>query len=252
MAFVPPPTYARLLIVLLVALTTACGRGDGTNGDGDRSEVRERNVRFETSDGVTLTGRLFGRSRVGVALAHMYQADATSWYTAAHDLARAGYMALAFDFRGYRDSQGDKQTSKAPTDIDAAESYLKRAGARDVVYVGASMGGTASILAAQSQDPLALVLVSAPVRFMSLDATVAATNVQRPVLLMASRGDGEAFDALGELERSLPNPEDTKVYDGDAHGTSLLDERPEAVDEIIQFLKRYAPTSPTITSTPES
>jgi hypothetical protein len=99
---------------------------------------------------------------------------------------------------------------------------------------------------------VAVVVISAPIRFMSLDATIAATNVQRPVLLMASRGDSEAFESLGALERSLPNPEDTKIYDGDAHGTSLLDARPEAVEEIVAFLKRYAPTARNaVTTSPE-
>ena len=77
-------------------------------------------------------------------------------------------------------------------------------------------------------------------RFMGLDAPSSRPDVQRPVLLLASRDDDAAFQLVEELERALPNP-DTKIYDGDAHGTNLLDARPEAVDEIISFLKRYAP-----------
>jgi pimeloyl-ACP methyl ester carboxylesterase len=230
-----------------MAVASCAGNGDGGDGD-DRSNVRERNVSFETSDELKLTGRLFGKGRVGVTLSHMFQGDATTWYSAARELARAGYLALAFDFRGYGDSEGEQQTIKTPADIESAAAYLKTQGARDVAFVGASMGGTASLLAAQSEEPLAVVAVSAPVRFRGLDTTIAATEIQRPVLLIASRGDSEAFEAVGEFERSLPNPEDTKIYDGDAHGTSLLDDRPEAIDEIIEFLKRYAPTSTTVTS----
>ena len=240
----------RGIAFLLVALSiVACGRG-GDNADDDRPRVRERNVRFETSDDITLTGRLFGSGRVGVTLAHMFQGDATSWYTAARELARAGYLTLAFNFRGYGDSEGEQQTINAPRDIEAATEFLKTQGARDVAFVGASMGGTASLLAARSGDPAAVVAISAPVRFRGLDTTIAATEIRRPVLLMASRGDEEAFAAVGELERSLPNPEDTKIYDGDAHGTSLLDDRPEAIDEIIEFLTRYAPVSTATTSPP--
>jgi pimeloyl-ACP methyl ester carboxylesterase len=204
--------------------------------------VTERAVRFQTSDGQTLTGRVFGRGRVGVTLAHMFPADATSWYPAARSIARAGYTALAFNFRGYASSEGPKQISKAPTDIEAAMRYLKRHGARGVAFVGASMGGTASIIAADTLDALAVVCVSAPLRFMGLDAPAVANRVQRPVLLLTARDDGPAFASVQELERALPNP-DTKIYGGNAHGTDLLDDRPEAVDEIISFLRRYAPTT---------
>lgn len=236
------PRRRPLLVVLLalVLLTAGCGRGTETVPDGGGSGVAERDVRFETADDLTLTGRLFGRGPVGVTLAHMFPADATSWYPAARRIARAGYMALAFNFRGYATSEGDKQVDEAPTDIRAAEDFLRASEARDVAFVGASMGGTASIIAAEDADALAIVSVSSPLRFMGLDAPAAAGRVQRPVLLLAARGDGPAFAAVEDLERALPNPE-TKLYDGDAHGTNLLADRPEAIDEIITFLRRYAP-----------
>ncbi|MGH7859990.1 MAG: alpha/beta fold hydrolase, partial [Candidatus Binatia bacterium] len=75
---------------------------------------------------------------------------------------------------------------------------------------------------------------------MGLDAEAVATSIQRPVLLLASRDDGEALGNLERLQRALPNP-DTKIYEGSAHGTDLLDSRPEATDEIVTFLERYAP-----------
>lgn len=230
----------RLLAALWLLLVMACGGNAAPDPAGDQVAVSERDVRFETSNGLTLTGRLFGRGNVGVTLAHMFPADATSWYPAARRLAQAGYMAVAFNFRGYATSEGNKDVANGPADIQAAAQLLRDSGARDIVYVGASMGGTASIVASENRDPLAVVSVSAPLRFMGLDAPAVAGRVQRPVLLLAARSDGEAFSAVEELERSLPNPE-TKLYEGDAHGTNLLADRPEAIDEIVTFLKRYAP-----------
>lgn len=245
MVDIPVMTLSRVLrwcVAAALLLTVAACGGQGAQSDvaDDTPAVRERNVRFDTGEGLTLTGRLFGRGKVGVTLAHMFPADATSWYPAARRLAAAGYMALAFNFRGYATSEGDKQIARAPDDIEAAMDFLRRSGARDVVFVGASMGGTASIVAGATMDPLAVVSVSAPLRFMGLDAPAIAGRVQRPVLLLAATGDGPAFAAVEELERALPNPE-TKLYDGDAHGTNLLADRPESVDEIITFLRRYAP-----------
>ena len=230
---------ARILLTAVVAFSVACG-GGASDAPEDAPAVQERDVRFRTSDDINLTGRLFGRGKVGITLAHMFPSDATSWYPAARRLAGAGYMALAFNFRGYATSGGDKEAANAPTDIEAAMRFLRGAKARDVVFIGASMGGTASMVAAERFDPVAVVSISAPLRFMGLDAPAIAGRVQRPVLLFAARGDGEAFTAVEELERALPNPE-AKLYEGDAHGTNLLADRPEAIDEIVTFLRRYAP-----------
>ncbi len=203
----------------------------------------ERDVSFRNADNLKLTGKLFGQGRVGVVLAHMYPADATSWYPAARKIAAAGYMALAFNFRGYGGSEGQKVIPKTPADIDAARRFLKSRGARQFAFVGASMGGTASIVAAETQNPMAVVSISAPLRFLGLDAVPSTTHVNRPVLIMAAKDDPSgAFDALQQLSRDLPNPV-TKVYSGDAHGTDLLEARPGAVDEILDFLKRWAPVS---------
>ncbi len=233
-----------MCLVLLLAATACTAKHTSAPDAGTSGSVRERNVAFTTSDGVHLTGRLFGSSKVGITLAHMYPADATSWYPVARKLASAGYMALAFNFRGFGDSQGPKIIPKAPIDVGAARDYLRRAGARDVVFVGASMGGTASLVAAQSDDPVAVVSVSAPLRFEGLDAVPSTTSIQRPVLLMAAKDDPSgAFDALEQFARDLPDPV-TKVYAGDAHGTNLLSARPGAVDEIIAFLRRWAPIDP--------
>lgn len=231
----------------LVLLTVACGGGDRPAAEEQRSDVKERNVSFETRDGRTLTGRLFGSGRVGVALAHMYPSDATSWYEPAREIAEAGYLTLAFNFRGYGNSKGTKNVTRAPIDFEAAAEFLGQEGAKDYAYVGASMGGTAALVAAQAQNPLAIVTLSAPLRFMGLDAAVIAVRVQRPVLLMASQDDSPAMAAVDDLERALPNA-DTKIYAGPAHGSELLNARPEAVDEIVTFLERYAPLAvPTIT-----
>jgi pimeloyl-ACP methyl ester carboxylesterase len=121
-------------------------------------------------------------------------------------------------------------------------------GAQSIVLVGASTGATAAIAAAPALDPLAIVAISPPLRFAGLDAVVAAGHVQRPVLLMASRDDQPAMSSLETLSRALPNA-DTKVFDGGAHGTNLLQGRPEAVGVLIAFLQRYAPTSPPPTLT---
>lgn len=232
-----------LLAAVLVA-ASGCGGGGGAKGTAnDGPAVAERAVTFRTSDGLVLTGRLFGAGTVGVVLAHMIPADASSWYPVARRLARDGYLALAFNFRGYDGSGGTKSTARAPTDLAAARDLIVRSGARTYAFVGASTGGTAEIVAAPALDPLALVVISPPLRFAGLDAVLAAGHVERPVLLMAAKDDQPAIQALQTLSRALSNP-DTKVFDGSAHGTDLLSAHPEGVDALVTFLERYAPSAP--------
>lgn len=244
------PKLARLCAVVLLVLSVACGGGGkkANNSSGDGPPVAERAVKFRTSDGLVLSGRLFGSGHVGVVFAHMIPADASSWYGAARRLAREGYLALAFNFRGYDDSQGAKSTANAPIDLKAARDLVVQNGARSYAFVGASTGGTAAIVAAMTLDPLAVVVISPPLRFAGLDAVLAAGRLQRPVLIMAAKDDQPAIQSLETLSRALPNP-DTKVFDGSAHGTDLLAEHPEALDAIVTFLQRYAPSMQP-TSTP--
>jgi pimeloyl-ACP methyl ester carboxylesterase len=221
----------------------ACGGGGkkAASSNADGPPVAERAVKFRTADGLVLTGRLFGTGRVGVVFAHMIPADASSWYSAARRLAREGYLALAFNFRGYDDSEGAKSTANAPVDLKAARDLVVQNGARSYAFVGASTGGTAAIVAATTLDPLAVVVISSPLRFAGLDAVLAAGRLQRPVLIMAAKDDQPAMQSLETLSRALPNP-DTKVFDGSAHGTDLLSGHPEALDALSTFLQRYAPS----------
>ncbi len=83
-------------------------------------------VTFTTDDGVVLGGHLFGTGSKGVILAHMYPADQTSWYATAEKLAAQGYLVLTFDFRGYGESEGDKQIDRIDRDVMAAANEIAR------------------------------------------------------------------------------------------------------------------------------
>src|SRR4051812_40896271 len=68
----------------------------------------DERVAITATDGVQLVGHLYGTRGPGVVLAHMYPADQRSWTPMAEELARVGYRALTFDFRGYGESGGSK------------------------------------------------------------------------------------------------------------------------------------------------
>jgi len=80
--------------------------------------------------------------------------------------ARAGHMALRFDFRGRGASSGDPEdltVSNEITDLAAVVEWLRRRGSRRIILVGSSLGGSVALLGAAG-DPAfaALVTVAAP------------------------------------------------------------------------------------------
>ena len=85
--------------------------------------------------------------------------DQRSWFAFANRLADEGYLVLTYDFRGYCPggeggcSQGDLQVSAIWQDVLGAMDFVRSEGATSVALVGASMGGTASLVAAGQQDP---------------------------------------------------------------------------------------------------
>ncbi len=213
-------------------------------GDGGRTAPTprpgERDVRFETSDGVALYGRLFGEGDVGVVLAHMFPADgASSWFDTARLLADEGYLALAFSARGYEGSEGEQDPSTNHLDVRAAYDFLVDRGVTAVALVGASMGATAAIIVASDVEAAALVAVSPAVSFGGMDAEDAASGVDEPTLLMAAEEDAAA-DSVRRLERDIEGAE-AILYPGSAHGTMLLDEDATSMRRLVRFLVTQAP-----------
>jgi pimeloyl-ACP methyl ester carboxylesterase len=201
-------------------------------------------VRFTTADGLTLGGHLFGSGPSAVILTHMYPADQTSWYPTAERLADAGYRVLTFDFRGYGESQGDRQIDRIDGDVAAALAYLRSAGAAEVVLVGASMGGTAALAAAAEAQSLSsmrlagVVTLSAPVEFKGLSAVEAVPRLVVPVLLIAAEEDAGAEGAR-RLADLAGGPVELRILPGDEHGTRLLegDQAETVYGLVLEFLK---------------
>ncbi len=125
------PVRARpIAIVLLGAIAlVACGEPPPPDLSGSRA------VTFESRDGVTLEGRLFGDGSTGVVLSHMQPADQRSWFAFANRLADDGYVVLTYDFRGYCPggdggcSQGELQISAIWQDVLGAMDFIRSQGA---------------------------------------------------------------------------------------------------------------------------
>lgn len=232
----------RLLAILLSALTlvaalVACSEDSGETPTPQPGLAET--VDFQTSDGITLRGHLFGDGDTVVILAHMRPSDQSSWYDFAQELAEQGYSALTFDFRGFGESDGDKEFSKIDLDVEAAIEAMRARGHDNIFLIGASMGGTASIVVAAREEVSGVVTLSAPARFEGLDAEEAVAQVTEPKLFFASKDDPSAKSSLEELFKRAPDPKIQKVFNGDAHGTDMLTENEERAAELKSLVMDF-------------
>lgn len=220
---------------LLALLGAACDAG----GDGRSGVPSGREIHFTTSDGVRLTGELRGRGDTVVILSHMFPGDRTSWAPFAHELAEEGYRTLTFDFRGYGDSDGSRTVSQMWRDVLAAVQFARQEGAERIVLLGASMGGTASLVVAAREDVDGVVTLSAPATFRGLVAPPEALRaIEEPKLFVVAHGDRSPNATAQVLYAEARQPKRLLVVTGDEHGIPLIDgPQGEAVrTAILDFL----------------
>ena len=124
--------------------------------DPDRVGAKWERVRFSSADGTALAGLWFPAAKSpakGVAVQfHGNGENMTSHFLYVYWLALEGWDVLAFDYRGYGDSGGEKSLRGAAADGAAALAYARtRAPGLPLVVIGQSLGG-ALALAALDRD----------------------------------------------------------------------------------------------------
>jgi len=247
---VASPNRRRAVAVLAVALTILASCGDAPTG----STAGSKEITFTSSDGITLSGRLFGPedATAGVVLAHMFPSDQSAWFDFATRLGERGYRVVTFNFRGYCPggeagcSEGEKTISAMWQDVEGAVATLRDEGATRVGLVGASMGGTASLVAAsqEGQDIDAVVTLSAPTSFEGLAATPdVLARVTAAKLFLAGHEDTAAAEAVDTLYAETLQPKRPVILTTGDHGTDILtgNQAGIASTEIIRWLERYLP-----------
>jgi dienelactone hydrolase len=130
-------------------------------------------VRFKASDGTGLDGVLVGSGTVGVVLAHEYDNDLCGAWPFANYLAKRGFRVFAIDMRCFGRSacpRGDA-AGRVVDDLVAAVAELRHRGVTKVTLVGASMGGSAALIAATRVQP-------------AVDAVVALSGEANPTSLL--------------------------------------------------------------------
>ena len=237
------PSAAALLLALLAVACADTAVAPEDEEPQATPDPQTENVGIVIAeDAIILRGHLFGaQNEVGVVLSHMRPNDQRAWFSFAQELADEGYAALTFDFRGYGETGGDQDFAKLDEDLAAAVRFMRDRGKSPVFLIGASMGGTTSLVVAAEQELAGVVVISAPSTFEDQDGLAAVGAVSAPKLFLASEEDQAAVLSLEELWEAAPDPKERETYSGKAHGTDLLlGEHAEALRErIFRFLREH-------------
>lgn len=197
-------------------------------------------ITFETSSNVTLAGRLYGDGKVALILAPTYPGGQDGWTAFAKAAFEKGYRSLTFDFEGYGASKGSQSAANAPADIEAALAFLKTHGAEKIILVGAGLGGSASILAADkdsSVQGVALISASRGVEGLQV-ADDDLSSLKAPSLWLATRND--LTQNVEEMSAKAGSAKkDVWIYEGSSlHGTYIFDgaDGPDMQRRLLEFV----------------
>ena len=246
--------FGLLIGCLATALVLpACHQGEAIR---KQALADSRPLMFESIDGVQLAGRIFGPegATAGIVLAHMKPADQSSWYDFADQLGGLGYRVLTFDFRGYCPggdagcSEGKRDVAEIWQDVEGAVGLLRTEGAQRIGLVGASMGGTASlVVASQAGESIdAVVTLSAP---DSIEGLTAGPDVLQAVtaakLFLAGNGDASAAQTAQAFYDETIQPKRVEILTTDDHGTDILEgnQGEIATNLILGWLGQHVPVS---------
>ncbi|PIU29234.1 MAG: hypothetical protein COT09_01885 [Candidatus Hydromicrobium americanum] len=201
-----------------------------------KPQAQEGEVTFTTEDGIDINGNIFGSGNRWVILSHMRPTTQTSWFDFARYLADNGYIVLTYDFRGYGKSGGSQDISNIDKDLEAALDFVIRNDAEKIFLMGASMGGTASLVVASRQTVDGVISFSSPTEIDSLSAIDKVGNIDAPKLFIASQGDKYAAKSANTLFNTSPEPKEIEILDGSAHGTFIFEKEPDNAEIVKQIV----------------
>jgi pimeloyl-ACP methyl ester carboxylesterase len=215
-------TISPLCLALALALFTSTGAGSQTTDP--CIKPGETPVVMKAADGATVYGVEVGTGTTGVVLGHQYFSNHCEFMDFARELAAAGFRALTIDFR-YNGASTGGNSSRLDLDVAAAVARLRTDGATRIKLVGASMGGTAVLVAASEIRPPVdgVVSLSGPTYFRGLNAVMAVRRSRVPVRFLVTRGERRfAPDATYLMRAAAAKDKAILRVSNGGHGSSML------------------------------
>ena len=221
-------TYTIIAIVALLAAPEGASAAGPAGPCGRPTNHAARPIDLAGPRGSTMPGFDVGRGSTVAVLLHQTDNASCGWWPFAAWLAAKHHgRALIFDLCGYGDARcpdarfASDQVAQAATAVRWARVH----GARRVVLVGASMGGSIALDAAVAVHADAVVDLSGPPRWRLLDITRTAPSLTMPTLIAVSRNDPVAgYADLVAAFAQVPARHKKLVTGAGAHGWELIAE----------------------------
>jgi dienelactone hydrolase len=211
-------------------------------------------VDLKTADGVLLKATYFASGRPGPAVLMLHQCDDQRgvWDPLGTRLAALGISALAFDYRGYGESGGERHDKLAraaaasmvaetwPKDIDLAFSFLKKQTGVDATQLGVA-GGSCGVnhalrLAARHPEFKAFALLAGGADRAA--RKVIESSASAPVFAAAAADDryGDLVATMGWIAGISANPRTRFAHYRDGgHAAVVFKKHPDLADTIAAW-----------------
>jgi pimeloyl-ACP methyl ester carboxylesterase len=181
-----------------------------------------------------------GTGNVAVILAHQVSGSLCEWWPYARSLAKH-FRVVAFDFDGF----GGSPTGDAnyPGEVVAAADWARHHGSRRVVLMGASMGGTAVVVAAARLGNRAagVIDLSGPATFGDVNALGAARHVHVPVLFGYAKLDNPFASDVRRVRAATPARDKPVVSVGGlVHGVDLVVAYAKFQHAVLRFIQNIS------------
>jgi dienelactone hydrolase len=188
-------------------------------------------VSITTEDDLTLSGNYFHtKGETAVLFVHMAGPnDQKNWIPFAEKVAQRGFSAFTFDLRCFGESECRGGTEPGwvtlSRDMQAAIDFLRARDFKNIVCVGASMGGRACVTVAFDEELAGLIIVSGTASDdpdkKDLNNMI---NPEMPKLFVVSESDPTVNRTadMTRLYENAPEPKVFQTFPGTAHGTEFF------------------------------
>ena len=204
--------------------------------------IESHAVTFNTPDGATINGELYGSGDTAVIFSMMGNCD-PGWREFAQLTAAQGLTSLTYLWRGCRESGGvdEEEIQKFVDDLRGGIAFMREQGAKKIILVGASLGGCASAKLTVESQVDGLVVVASPQEIVQWGFAIEASDLDSDIpklFITAKEDDTVPVEATQELFNLAAEPKEWKTFPGTAHGTEIFDtqNKDEFQQTILEFI----------------